>query len=97
MTQETEAGAGTDETPEQRLWAHVTPDAVARLRDVERDISAVHATLRKQLRILRGALTAGETLDERRVARLLVVLDHTTHLTRESIRLNEERRALLKW
>jgi len=97
MSQETDARTGTDETPAERLWAHVTPDAVAHLRDVERDISAVHATLRKQLRILRGALTTGKALDERRLSRLLLVLDHTTHLTRESIRLNDERRALLKW
>jgi len=97
MTNETEARPVTDETLEKRLWSHVTADAVARLRDLEQDIGAVHATLRKQLGILRGALINGEALDERRLARLLLVLDHTTHLTRESMRLNEERRALLRW
>lgn len=96
--------AATMHTPDnpgrdpQSFWAHIDQAAVLRLQQLDQDIEAAQKALKQQLVELCALLARDpEIVAERGLNRLLVVLEHSAHLTRHSMALVDERHQLLRW
>jgi hypothetical protein len=85
-----------DSTP--KLWSNIDQAAILRLQQLDHEIKATHGALRQQLDELCAFLTKDlDVVAERGVKRLLLILEHSAHLTRQSLALIDERHQLLRF